>query len=38
MLLDEVTVKRKRDKARLRDAGIEVSEDEAEEEGDEDDE
>ncbi|KAE9402797.1 hypothetical protein BT96DRAFT_1084135 [Gymnopus androsaceus JB14] len=38
VLLDEVTVNRKRDKARLRAAGMEVSEDEAEDEGDEDDE
>ncbi|KAE9402781.1 hypothetical protein BT96DRAFT_974050 [Gymnopus androsaceus JB14] len=38
VLLDEVSVKRKRDKARLRAAGMEVSEDEAEDEGDEDDE
>lgn len=31
VLLDEVNSKRKRDKARLRDAGLEVSEDEADE-------
>lgn len=35
VLLDEVTNKRKRDKARLREAGLEVSEDEAEDEDEE---
>ncbi|KAF9075502.1 p115 like vesicle tethering protein [Rhodocollybia butyracea] len=37
VLLDEVSVKRKRDKAKMREAGLEVSEDEADEEEDEDD-
>jgi chromosome segregation ATPase len=37
VLLDEVTTKRRRDKARLREAGLEVSEDEADDEGGEDD-
>lgn len=36
VLLDEVTSKRRKDKVRLREAGLEVSEDEAEEDGDED--
>lgn len=36
VLLDEVTTKRRKDKARLKDAGMEVSEDEAEDDGDED--
>ena len=36
VLLDEVTSKRRRDKVRLREANLEVSEDEAEEDGDED--
>jgi len=31
VLLDEVTSKRRKDKARLKEAGLEVSEDEAEE-------
>lgn len=35
VLLDEVASKRKRDKARLKEAGLQVSEDEAEEEEDE---
>lgn len=38
VLLDEVTSKRRKDKARLREAGLEVSEDEAEDDEDEDDE
>ncbi|KDR75604.1 hypothetical protein GALMADRAFT_140233 [Galerina marginata CBS 339.88] len=38
VLLDEVTGKRKKDKARLREAGLEVSDDEAEDDGDEDEE
>ena len=37
VLLDEVTTKRRKDKTRLKDAGMEVSEDEAEDEDDEDD-
>ena len=36
VLLDEVTSKRRKDKVRLREAGLEVSEDDAEEDGDED--
>ncbi|TFK44963.1 p115 like vesicle tethering protein [Crucibulum laeve] len=38
VLLDEVTSKRKKDKARLKDAGLEVSEDEADEDEDDEDE
>jgi len=38
VLLDEVTSKRRRDKARLKDAGHEVSEDEGDENDDADDE
>lgn len=34
VLLDEVTSKRRKDKARLREANLEVSEDEAEDEDD----
>ena len=36
VLLDEMSTKRRRDKARMREAGLEVSEDEGEEEADED--
>ena len=36
VLLDEVTSKRRKDKMRLREANLEVSEDEAEDDGDED--
>lgn len=36
VLLDEVTSKRRRDKARLREAGMEVSEDEADDDGEDD--
>jgi intracellular protein transport protein USO1 len=36
VLLDEVTSKRRKDKVRLREANLEVSEDEAEDDGDED--
>ncbi|KAF8963607.1 p115 like vesicle tethering protein [Flammula alnicola] len=36
VLLDEVTSKRRKDKSRLREAGLEVSDDEAEDEGDDD--
>jgi uncharacterized protein (DUF3084 family) len=36
VLLDEVTSKRRKDKVRLREANFEVSEDEAEDDGDED--
>lgn len=35
VLLDELNCKRRRDKARMREAGLEVSEDEAEDEDDE---
>ncbi|KAH9485606.1 General vesicular transport factor p115 [Psilocybe cubensis] len=38
VLLDEVTSKRRKDKARLREAGLEVSEDEADDDDDDDDE
>lgn len=38
MLLDEVTSKRCKDKVRMREAGLEVSEDEADDDEDEDDE
>lgn len=38
MLLDEVTNKRKKDKARLKDAGLEVSEDEEDDDDDDDEE
>jgi len=38
VLLDEVTSKRRKEKARLREAGLEVSDDEAEDDEDEDDE
>lgn len=37
VLLDEVTTKRKRDKTRLKEAGLEVSEDEGEEDAEEED-
>lgn len=37
VLLDELNSKRRRDKARMREAGLEVSEDEAEEDDDEED-
>ena len=36
VLLDEVTSKRKQDKVRLREAGMEVSEDEGDEDGEDD--
>ena len=36
VLLDEVTSKRRKDKVRLREANLDVSEDEAEDDGDED--
>jgi intracellular protein transport protein USO1 len=35
VLLDEVSSKRRKDKVRLREAGLEVSEDEAEDDGEE---
>lgn len=38
VLLDEVTGKRRKDKARLREAGLEVSEDEAEDDDEDEDE
>lgn len=38
VLLDEVTSKRRKDKVRLREANLEVSEDEAEDDGDDEDE
>jgi hypothetical protein len=38
VLLDEVTSKRRKDKARLREAGLEVSEDEAEDDDEDEDE
>ena len=38
VLLDEVTSKRRKDKARLRDAGLEVSEDETEDDDEDEDE
>ena len=37
VLLDEVTSKRRKDKVRMREAGLEVSEDEADEDEDEED-
>ena len=38
VLLDEVTTKRQRDKTRLKEAGLDVSEDEAEDEAEDEDE